>query len=132
MLIIKHQRDYTEFRRVYFLTECFIVSRRIRRKRRLAHTLRLCCWRLCRMLAPRRLHGRSKCASVSSVSSVDQKRSVNICVICGLSVSITMSFFSHGWTLITTDLASRYALAGLRDVTIALREKLFKFACTFC
>ena len=61
-------------------------------------------------------HKRSKCASVSSVSSVDQKRSVNICVICGLSVSITMSFFSHGWTLITTDLASRCALAGLRGV----------------
>ena len=54
MLIIKHQRDYTEFRRVYFLTECFIVSRRIRRKRRLAHTLRLCCWRLCRVLTSRR------------------------------------------------------------------------------
>ena len=35
---------------------------------------------------PEAKHKRSKCASVSSVSSVDQKRSVNICVICGLFV----------------------------------------------
>ena len=35
-----------------------------------------------------------------------------------------MSFFSHGWTLITTDLASRYALAGLRDETLSEKNSL--------